>query len=363
MPLFGDVYKNKKILVTGHTGFKGSWLCFWLSKLGAKICGYSLPAPTDPAHYHLIKFPHENISGDIRDAAHLEKTFHNFKPDFVFHLAAQSLVRPSYKNPPETFQTNVMGTVNVLEACRRESSVCAAVMVTSDKCYENQESLRPYQEADPMGGHDPYSASKGCAELVVASYRRSFFGNTAHGGRHMLLASIRAGNVIGGGDWAADRIISDLMRGAASGTAVRLRYPQAVRSWQHVLDTLSGYLSLGQKLLEGDPAFAEAWNFGADPSHVQKVQNLVDKAIAIWPHIKIDMNKSTAEPHESELLLLDPSKARQRLLWRPVWNMDMAICKTINWYKAFYEDGSVMTEGDLNAYVCDASQQGLIWTK
>ncbi|HOW58277.1 MAG TPA: CDP-glucose 4,6-dehydratase [Candidatus Omnitrophota bacterium] len=364
MPFFGDVYKNKKILVTGHTGFKGSWLCFWLSKLGAQICGYSLQAPTNPAHYHLIGFPHHNIIGDIRDVSHVEQVCHDFSPDFVFHLAAHSLVRSSYENPLETFNTNVMGTVNVLETCRCQSSVRAAIIITSDKCYENQETLRPYQETDPMGGHDPYSASKGCAELAVTAYRRSFFQEgIIQGGREMLLASARAGNVMGGGDWAEDRLMPDLVRAAATGTSVKIRHPQSVRPWQHVLDALSGYLLLGQKLLEGDSAFAEAWNFGSDTSHVRNVQYLVEKSCAIWPKIKVDISKTTQGLHEAGLLMLDPSKARQKLSWAPVWDTDTAIDKAVNWYKTFYEKNSVVTEDDWNAYIQDAMRQGAVWTK
>ena len=360
MLFFGDAYRDKKILVTGHTGFKGSWLCFWLAKLGAQVCGYSLPAPTEPSHYSLKNFPHENISGDIRDVTLLEKTVCEFSPDMVFHLAAQALVRPSYENARETFDVNVMGTTHVLEACRRQSSVRAVIVVTSDKCYQNKETSHLYQETDPLGGHDPYSASKGCAELVAASYRQSFFQEK---GNNILLATTRAGNVLGGGDWAVDRLMPDLVRSALSGKPVKIRYPQAVRPWQHVLDALSGYLLLGQKLLEGNGDCAEAWNFGPDTVKFQKVQDLIEKARKLWPKISVTEEGTTSEPYEAALLALDITKARQKLLWEPVWDTDTVIRRTVNWYKAFYENESTLTGHDLEAYTRDALQRGAVWAK
>lgn len=355
MTCFNGVYADRKVLVTGHTGFKGSWMSFWLSRLGARVAGYSLPAPTDPAHYQLLSFPHQNIVGDVRDPVSLEAAFNSFAPEMVVHMAAQPLVRASYDDPRSTFDVNVMGTVNVLEACRRQASVRAVIVVTSDKCYENKETSRSYQEADPLGGHDPYSASKGCAEIVTAAYRRSFF---AGKGSKLLLASVRAGNVIGGGDWAADRLIPDLVRAAAAGKTVVIRHPQAVRPWQHVLDALGGYLLLGQKLLEGDPAYAQAWNFGPDSQSAMTVRDIVERARMVWPRILVELMTSTPGVHEAGLLLLDPSMARQRLSWAPVWDVEVAIRKTVDWYQHFYDEGKISTGEDLSGYMQDAARRG-----
>lgn len=261
--LFCGVYKKRKVLITGHTGFKGSWLTFWLSQMGADVLGYALEPDTNPNHFSMLDLPIASVIGDIRDIEHLTRVFDRFQPEIIFHLAAQSLVRRSYDDPAETFKTNVIGTVNIFEACRRTSSVRAVINVTSDKCYENREWLWGYRENDPMGGYDPYSASKGCAELVTSAYRNSFFNLAEYDRKHYtLLASVRAGNVIGGGDWAKDRIMTDIMEAVSQGEKLYIRNPRATRPWQHVLEPLSGYLLLGQKLLEGEKEFAEAWNFG-----------------------------------------------------------------------------------------------------
>ncbi len=265
MSLFADQYRNKTVLLTGHTGFKGSWLAYWLHQLGANVVGYSLPAPTEPSHWALLDLPVRSTIGTITDLAQTQCVFSETKPDIVFHLAAQALVRPSYRQPLETIETNILGTANVLECVRQTPSVRAVVIVTSDKCYENPEDGRPLTETDAMGGYDPYSMSKGAAELVTASYRNSFFNPEQYGQSHQtLVASVRAGNVIGGGDWAADRLIPDLIRGSVSGQPVSVRYPDAVRPWQHVLEPLAGYLLVGQHLLTGNVSAATGWNFGPD---------------------------------------------------------------------------------------------------
>ena len=275
--LFNGIYNNKTVLVTGHTGFKGSWLCFWLIQMGAKVIGYSLEPPTSPNHFELLNLDMVSVIGDIRDSNRLNAVFAQYQPEIVFHLAAQPLVRLSYKEPVETFETNVIGTLKVFEACRNTKSVRAIVNITSDKCYENKEWVWGYRENDPMGGYDPYSASKGCAELVTSSYRNSFFNVNEYGKSHnVLLASCRAGNVIGGGDWAKDRLMTDIMVAVSEGKKVVIRNPRATMPWQHVLEPLSGYLMLGQKLLEGKKEFAQAWNFGPGEQGAITVKEVVE---------------------------------------------------------------------------------------
>ena len=276
--MFRGVYKGKKVLVTGHTGFKGSWLSLWLIKLGAKVIGYALEPPTNSNHFELLNLDMVSIIGDIRDRDRLNAIFKKYKPEVVFHLAAQPLVRYSYINPVETFETNVMGTINVFEACRITESVKAIVNITSDKCYENKEWIWGYRESDPLGGYDPYSASKGCAELVTSSYRKSFFNPEDYSKKHnTLLASARSGNVIGGGDWGKDRLIPDIVRAISKNEKLYIRNPKATRPWQHVLEPLSGYLFLGQMLLEGKTEFADAWNFGPNEGCHTDVETVVKK--------------------------------------------------------------------------------------
>jgi len=348
--LFDGVYKGKRVLITGHTGFKGSWLALWLEQMGADVIGYSLEAPTRPNHFELLDINMVSIIGDIRDSKKLESIFQEYRPEIVFHLAAQPLVRLSYKEPVETFETNVMGTINVYEACRNAKSVRAIVNVTSDKCYENKEWIWGYKETDPMGGYDPYSASKGASELVTSSYRNSFFNNEKYGKDHnVLLASCRAGNVIGGGDWAEDRLIPDMMKAVSLGNKVHIRNPNATRPWQHVLEPLGGYLMIGQKLLEGKVAFADGWNFGPSDENsitvydvvknVQKSWNLIDYVIDDGNHV-----------HEANLLKLDCSKAHFRLQWYPVWNTEKTFEKTVEWYKNFYSSGKVISLEQLHEY-------------
>ena len=351
MNLFGDIYKNRRVFITGHTGFKGSWLAFWLQKMGAEVCGYSLAAPTEPSHWNLLKMDVRSEIADIRDFQTLEKGLQEFQPEIVFHLAAQPLVRASYRNPIETYSTNVMGTLNVLEACRKTKSVRAIVNVTSDKCYENREWERGYHEEDPMGGYDPYSSSKGCSELLTASYRNSYFSNTLFGTEHhILLASCRGGNVIGGGDWAEDRLVPDIMRAVSEDQPVEIRNPHATRPWQHVLEPLGGYLLVGQRLLEGDVACATGWNFGPDEESDLSVQEVVENIKRHWGRIDYRLAQVAEAPHEAHLLKLDCTKAYKEIGWCPMWNSTETFQKTVDWYRGFYEDGTLATESDLEAY-------------
>jgi len=360
--LFGGIYQGKRVLVTGHTGFKGSWLCSWLTSLGAEVLGFSLAPNTSPNHFELIcsDLAMESVIGDIRDLDALQRTWTAFQPDIVFHLAAQPLVRLSYEQPVETLHINVLGTANVFEACRHTPSVRAVVNITSDKCYENREWVWGYRENDPMGGYDLYSASKGCAELVTAAYRNSFFkGNTPS----LLLASTRAGNVIGGGDWAKDRIVTDMMEAASKGEKLRIRNPRATRPWQHVLEPLSGYLLLGQRLLEGKQEYAEAWNFGPNDDGAISVIQVVQEMRKTWNRIDYQTEEHADNPHEAGLLKLDGSKTRMRLGWKGVWDSRMTFTQTAEWYKKFYETGTVITAEQMASYIRDAGQAGMPWVK
>jgi CDP-glucose 4,6-dehydratase len=332
--LFSNIYQGKRVLVTGHTGFKGSWLCAWLTSLGAEVLGFSLDPNTSPNHFELIRsdLAMESVFGDIRDLVALQKNWAAFQPEIVFHLAAQPLVRLSYEKPLETLHTNILGTANVFEACRHTPSVRAIVNITSDKCYENREWAWGYRENDPMGGYDPYSASKGCAELVTAAYRNSFFSGDSSS---LLLASVRAGNVIGGGDWAKDRIVTDMMEAASRDEKLRIRNPQATRPWQHVLEPLSGYLLLGQRLLEGEKAYADAWNFGPNDDGAISVIQVVQEMQKTWNRIDYQVEANENNPHEAGMLKLDCSKTKMRLKWKGVWNSRITFTQTAEWYKKF----------------------------
>lgn len=326
-------YRGKKVFVTGHTGFKGSWLCEWLLSLGAEVYGFSNGIPTRPSLFvqlRLSKRIKQDIRGDIRNCALVKSAVVSIKPDFVFHLAAQPLVRFSYEKPVETFDTNVMGTVHVLDALRALKNKCNAVMITTDKCYENKETVRPYKEDDPMGGYDPYSCSKGCDELVVSSYRRSFFNNAAC---NVWIASARAGNVIGGGDWAKDRIIPDCFRALQKGEQIPVRNKVATRPWQHVLEPLSGYLTLGAAL-DARKVFervASGFNFGPNPNANKTVKEVVDELLKHARGRWVDKSDPKAV-HEAGLLNLDISKAHKVLGWKPTWNFDETIAKVAEWY-------------------------------
>ena len=321
-------YAGKRVFITGHTGFKGSWLTEWLLALGAQVTGYSLPPPTNPALFEQLQLQTriEHIEADVRDFNRLSHAVAAAQPDFVFHLAAQPLVRRSYEEPRETYEVNAMGTLHMLEALRPLRKPCAAVMITTDKCYENREWLYGYREEDPLGGYDPYSSSKAAAELIIAAYRRSFFGNSC-----VAVASARAGNVIGGGDWAADRIVPDCIRFLSRGESIPIRNAPATRPWQHVLEPLSGYLSLGANLLVRKEV-ASAFNFGPDLRSNQSVGDLVERVLARWPGKAHDASDANA-PHEAGRLNLATDKAFHLLGWSPVWNFDETIEKTVDWYR------------------------------
>ena len=361
--MFNNIYAGRRVLLTGHTGFKGSWLALWLRQLGAEVCGVALPMET-PNHFELLNLELRSEFSDIRDGEQIKNIFTDFKPEIVFHLAAQPLVRRGYREPDVTFEVNVIGTVNVLEAVRRTPSVKAVVAVSSDKCYENIGLNRACRETDPMGGYDPYSASKGCMELVVSCYRRSFFNTARNETPHrVLLAGGRAGNVVGGGDWAADRLVPDLMKAAAEGRSAEIRSPHAVRPWQHVLEPLSGYLSLGQRLLQGETAFADGWNFGPADNENITVEQAVDELVKSWSAISPRFNSTVDAPHEAEALRLDSTKARSLLDWHGVWSPRTAFQRTAEWYKAFYCGNRVNTPDDLAEYIAAAREEKLAWTK
>jgi CDP-glucose 4,6-dehydratase len=353
--LFNGVYKDKTVLVTGHTGFKGSWLCLWLQKMGAKVIGYSLEPLTSPNHFDLLAFKMTSILGDIRDLEKLRTVFDDHQPEIVFHLAAQALVRPSYEQPLETFSVNIMGAATVLEVCRLSTCVKAVINVTTDKCYENNEWHWGYRESDPMGGHDPYSASKGCSELLSASYRNSF------GRQNFLIATARAGNVIGGGDWSVDRLVPDMCKGAAVGQTIAIRNPSATRPWQHVLEPLSGYLLLGERLLQGENKVADAWNFGPGDEGVFTVGELAITLKKYWS-FNFEISPELKAPHEATLLKLDCSKALSVLNWAPIWSSEKMLEQTALWYKSFYEEEKLLTESQIEEYVAAAISKKVIWT-
>jgi len=330
-------WSGRRVLVTGHTGFKGSWLALWLHQLGAKVTGVALPPPTTPSLFeaaHLSELIDHQV-GDIRDRAVVDSVFARAQPEVVFHLAAQPLVRLSYVEPVETYATNVMGTVHIMDAARRQGGVDAMVVVTTDKCYENREWVWPYRETDPMGGHDPYSSSKGAAELAIASFRSSFFPAQAMVQGGCGLASVRAGNVIGGGDWATDRLIPDLVRAFEAGEAPVIRSPNAVRPWQHVLEALSGYIGIAERLLADDQRFADAWNFGPSDDDARPVSWIVDRMQALWGGDACSaLPFDGVMPHEAGLLRLDSSKVRAALGWRPVLGLETALDWIVVWHKS-----------------------------
>jgi CDP-glucose 4,6-dehydratase len=359
-------WKSRRVFVTGHTGFKGSWLVLWLQSLGAEVCGYSLAPPTNPNLFSLLHLDStlRSVRGDVRDLDSLKTAVHDFAPEVVLHMAAQPLVRLSYQEPVETYATNVLGTVHLLEAVRQTRSVRSVVVVTSDKCYENREWEQPYQEHEAMGGHDPYSSSKGCAELVTSAYRRSYFHPDKWNSHQVAVASARAGNVIGGGDWASDRLIPDIVRAWAKGDAVTIRNPEAVRPWQHVLEPLSGYLLLAERLCVDGPKFAEGWNFGPAESDARPVRYLADSMTKLWGDGARWVDDSRTHVHEANLLRLDSSKACKRLSWTPRWSLDEALSNTVRWYRDFYK-GEPMRERSLRqieaymqpATICSADVQ------
>lgn len=333
-------WRGRSVLITGHTGFKGGWLALWLTSMGAKVHGYALSPPTSPSFFEatlLEDHLQSSTLGDIRNLASISKSLKQAKPSVVFHLAAQPLVRDSYLSPVETFSTNLMGTVNVLEATRASGEVQAIVNVTTDKCYENKEWLWPYRETDSLGGHDPYSSSKACAEIATAAYRKSFL---AEAGIHV--ATARAGNVIGGGDWATDRLIPDFFRAADRGETLQIRSPNAVRPWQHVLEPLAGYLLLAEKLVIEGGSFAEAWNFAPEDTDAKPVSWIVDRLCASASNGKWEHDVGS-QPHEAALLKLDNSKAKANLGWFPRWGLPTALEKTIEWHR-HWKAGELMVD-------------------
>lgn len=347
-------WKDKKVLLTGHTGFKGSWLSLWLQKLGSDVIGFSRDIPTKPSLFELCNVADDMISimGDICNIEHLRTVMTEHKPEIVIHMAAQSLVGRSYDNPLETFSTNVLGTVNVFEVIRKIRNVRVVINVTSDKCYENRESISGYKETDPMGGYDPYSCSKGCAELVTSSFRNSFFNPKEYDKHGIALASVRAGNIIGGGDWSPNRLVPDIMKGLIENQTVTIRNPSSVRPWQFVLEPLRGYLMLAEKLWHEGPRYVEGWNFGPDDQDVKPVFWLIEKISQKWGK-KVNWNlNNTHNYHETNYLRLDCSKAKMKLGWSPKLNMEKTIEFVVEWYKQFEKNQDVkgITEEQISKY-------------
>jgi CDP-glucose 4,6-dehydratase len=348
-------WKGKRVFLTGHTGFKGSWLSLWLSSLGAQVKGYALNPPTSPSLFdeaEVGKVINSQI-GDIRDQEVLHESMVSFNPDVLIHMAAQPLVRYSYDAPIETYEVNVIGTAKVLEVSRSCSNLKAIVNITTDKCYENDGRSQGYKENDPMGGYDPYSSSKGCAELVTSAYRRSFLKDQGIG-----LASVRSGNVIGGGDWADDRLIPDILRSFEKGEPVVIRNPKATRPWQHVLEPLSGYLILAEKLYKNQKEYAEGWNFGSSEKDVKPVSWIMDKMISEWPDSSWELDQNS-NPHEADFLKLDISKAKSKLGWKPVWELSHTLEKIISWHKSWLdkEDMQTICLAEIEEYTKDMNNE------
>ena len=360
--LFNSIYKGKKVLTTGITGFKGSWLTYWLLKMGANVKGISLRQKTTPNHFSLLNLDIETDFIDIRNFNELEKSINNFKPEIIFHLAAQPLVRKSYLNPLETFNTNIIGTSNIFEISKKLNSLRAIVNVTTDKCYLNKEIDKGYIETDSLGGYDPYSASKACSEIITSSYRNSFFNLNDYNKSHsVLIASARAGNVIGGGDWSDDRLIPDVIKAAQNNSKSIIRSPYSVRPWQHVLEPLTGYLLLGQKLLQNKTEFADAWNFGPSENEFCSVEEVLNIAHKHWKKIKYEIQYNS-ELHEAKLLKLDSSKSNEFLNWKSIWKLDEAVEKTIIWYRDLNEGNIVLTKTQINEYITQAKKENHSWT-
>lgn len=345
-------YKGKKVLITGHSGFKGSWLSYWLKEIGAEVFGYSLKPITIPNHFDLLKSDLKSSYNNICDLNRFKKFINETNPEIIFHLAAQPLVRQSYIDPIETYQTNVIGTANLLESIKNNQFVKAVIVITTDKCYKNLNQSQGYKESDVLGGYDPYSSSKACVELLVSSFRDSFFNPNEYGNKHqVLISTARAGNVIGGGDWSENRLIPDLIKNAFSGKTTKIRFPNSTRPWQHVLDPLMGYLMLGEKLLKGETQFAEAWNFGPEEFDVLSVKELAMKSKKSWNKIDFEIQNNQNELHEANLLSLNIDKAKIILGWKPKWNSSVAIEKTIEWYEKFYNANIILTDKQLKEFI------------
>ncbi len=361
MPMFEDFYRGKTVLVTGHTGFKGSWLSMWLLELGAKVIGYALDPYTERDNFVLAGLSDKliDVRADINDRARVLEVIQTHQPDLIFHLAAQPLVRESYTTPLETYQTNVMGTLHVLEAIKTLTKPVSAVMVTTDKCYHNKEQLWGYREDDALGGYDPYSSSKAAAELAIASWRQSFFNPLHYEDHHKSIASVRAGNVIGGGDWAKDRIIPDCIRALEASSPIDIRNPQATRPWQHVLEPLYGYLLLGSRLAKEPTKYAEAWNFGPPMKAVIPVWEVAKSVVKAYGQGEVRDMSTSKQPHEARLLALDITKAMSRLAWKPVWSVQEALKMTVAWYLQYQQgDGYQLNQAHLQAYEKALKQHG-----
>ncbi|RHG32318.1 CDP-glucose 4,6-dehydratase [Fusobacterium varium] len=340
MKNFNNVYKGKRVLITGHTGFKGSWLSIWLKELGAEVIGYSLEPYTEKDNFVLSHLSEKivDIRGDIRDRKHLRKVFDKYQPEIVFHLAAQPLVRLSYDIPVETYETNLMGTINILEEIRNCENTKIGIMITTDKCYENKEQIWGYRENEAFGGYDPYSSSKGACEIAIQSWRKSFFNPKDYEKHGKSIASVRAGNVIGGGDWAKDRIVPDCIRALEEGKDIEIRSPRSIRPWEHVLEPLSGYLLLGQKMMEDPTKYCEGWNFGPNLDAIVNVWEVAEKIVKNYGKGNL---KDISDPnalHEAKLLLLDITKSRFELGWKPTLTIDKSIELTAEWYKRYISE-------------------------
>ena len=347
-----EIYKNKKVLITGHTGFKGTWLTSLLNVLEADLIGYSLAPNTEPSHYNIINSEIKTNIGDIRDTENLKNCILKSCPEIIFHLAAQPLVRESYKDPKTTYETNVIGTLNLLDVIKYCPSVKAVVIITTDKVYENKEWVHPYRETDELGGYDIYSSSKACAEILVKSYQKSFFNIADFNIKHQtLIATVRAGNVIGGGDWSNDRLVPDIIKAASRGETTKIRNPNSIRPWQHVLDCLFGYLMVGEQLLNGKVDYADAWNFAPYAFESLTVKEVACIAKKIWTDIEIEFEKPLDEYHEAGVLKLDNTKAISLLGWKPIWSTETAIIKTVEWYKTYYINNQVLTVPHIKEYL------------
>ena len=353
MNMHSSFWQSRRVLITGHTGFKGSWLSLWLQCLGANVVGYALDPPTEPNLFQTAKVAERmsSITADVLDRSALKSAIEKHQPEVVFHLAAQSLVRESYKNPVETFSTNVMGLVHLLEAVRTTDGVRAVVCVTSDKCYQNREWVWGYREDEPVGGYDPYSSSKGCSELVAAAYRNSFFNEREYSQHEVAVATARAGNVIGGGDWAKDRLLPDLIRSVSRGEDIVLRNPHAIRPWQHVLDPLAGYLMLAESLFKDGPRFSEAWNFAPAESHT--VTQVVGQLLSLWGSQVSAKHDQSRQPHEDPYMILDSTKARVKLDWKPVLDLRTSLSWIVTWVKRLQAGADMrsVTESQIRAYM------------
>jgi len=366
--LFNGIFKNKTVFVTGHTGFIGSWLVLWLQSLGAKVIGYSLEPPTKPSLFETLSLENEitHIIGDIQDKQNLSDNIEKHKPEIVIHLAAQSLVRASYEDPSKTFQTNILGAVNILDSIRKLDYVKACVIMTSDKCYQNLNSNHFHKETDPLGGNDPYSASKGAAEIITNSFRNSFFNTEKNHDKNTGIASVRAGNVIGGGDWARDRIIPDCITALTTEKKIRVRNSSSIRPWQFVLEPISGILWLSSKLYTNPKTYSTAWNFGPNQTNKITVEKIVQNIIKIWNRGDwVDVSKESKDQSiESVSLLLDSTKALNSLEWKTIYSLETAINETISWYKSYYNNHVSMRELSINQieqYSKKANQMNIAW--